>query len=57
VAGQWIVRLDEGRKADGYHDVIWDGRNSSGGTVASGIYLARLRAGKKTKVTKLVLTR
>jgi len=57
VAGQWVARLTEGKKPFGQHEVTWDGRNSAGVDMASGVYLARLRAGKHTKVIKLVLVR
>jgi flagellar hook assembly protein FlgD len=35
--------VDELRPA-GYHQVVWDGRNSHGRLVASGVYLYRFQA-------------
>jgi hypothetical protein len=45
---------EEVREA-GYHEVLWDGKNSEGKTVPSGIYLFQLQAGKEIKTRKMVL--
>jgi predicted lipoprotein with Yx(FWY)xxD motif len=57
VAGERVARLAEGRKGKGYHEVIWDGRNSSGKTCSSGVYFTRLHAGKHTVSRKVVIMR
>lgn len=44
------TRLTEGR-----HDLIWDGRDQSGATMASGLYLARIDTGSEQTSCKLVL--
>jgi len=44
--------LDEGR-----HEYAWDGRGSSGETVASGVYFLRLKAGSTDRVRKVVVIR
>jgi hypothetical protein len=53
-----------GRKVDlivnevmpaGYHDVIWDGKNSAGKQVASGIYIFRMTAPNRTFDRKAIL--
>ncbi len=41
----------------GQHRVAWDGTDDSGGEVASGVYLYRLRAGAETRTRRLVLAR
>jgi hypothetical protein len=40
--GQEVVRLVDENQASGWHTVIWDGRNSSGQLVASGVYFYKL---------------
>jgi hypothetical protein len=39
----------------GEHNVAWDGKNSQGHTVGSGIYVANLRAGEQLKKRKLMI--
>jgi hypothetical protein len=41
----------------GHHDRAWDGKDSAGRPVASGVYFARLVAGGETANRKLVLVR
>jgi hypothetical protein len=48
------VLLDETRPA-GRHQVIWDGRDDTGRTVASGVYVTRLVAGNVRQMTKMML--
>ena len=45
--GQEVVTLVDGKMTTGSHEVVWDGRNASGQTVASGTYVYRLTAGNK----------
>jgi len=45
------------RQEKGDWKVIWNGRDDSGKTVSSGIYLYRLKAEKYTKIRKMVLMR
>ncbi len=50
IYGREVRTLVNGEMAQGYHSVVWDGRNSSGVRVASGIYFyhieVKARAGK-----------
>ncbi len=56
VNGSLVRVLHEGTLAAGQHRLSWDGRNNSGGTQPSGVYLARLvEDGKSTGIGKLVL--
>lgn len=42
--GQEICTLFSGEREPGYHDFVWDGRNSAGNAVSSGIYFYSLEA-------------
>jgi hypothetical protein len=53
--GQKVRILVNEEKAAGTHSVIWDGRNESGQTVASGVYFYALRAGTYTETKKMTL--
>ncbi|MGH7491154.1 MAG: T9SS type A sorting domain-containing protein, partial [bacterium] len=57
ISGEHVVDLFDGQKAAGSHFIIWNGRNSEGCDVGSGIYLFRLKAGTETLTRKLVLIR
>jgi flagellar hook assembly protein FlgD len=39
----------------GEHSVIWNGRDSNGNRVSSGIYFYKLKTGKIEKVKKMIL--
>ena len=41
----------------GEHRVVWDGKNSQGLTVSTGVYVAKLRAGEQVKSRKLTMLR
>jgi flagellar hook assembly protein FlgD len=47
--------LRDGTRSAGLHRVTWDGRDSRGNTVASGVYFYRLDAGEFTDTKKMVL--
>lgn len=38
----------------GAYSIVWDGRDNSGGDVASGIYLYKLRAGDFADARKML---
>lgn len=48
--------VSENREA-GRHEVVWNGKNNAGQQVASGVYMARLRAGDASWMHKLVLVK
>ena len=56
-AGRRIVRLVCAVQDEGLHRIVWDGRDSNGSQVASGIYFSRLAAGGSTVTRKMVLVR
>lgn len=59
IMGQEVARLYEGAQTAGYHEVVWNGMNSKGGSVASGIYLYKLEANGEgrtfTELKKMLL--
>jgi hypothetical protein len=56
VAGQ-LVKAFEGNYEAGNHTITWDGTNTKGATVASGIYFYKLVAGDYSCTKKMVLTK
>lgn len=57
LAGRRVRSLAEGPRPAGRQEVWWDGRNDRGGSVASGIYFARLEAAGTTLTARLNLVR
>jgi len=55
LSGQKVVALAQGHRSAGIHQVRWDGRDAEGRSMASGVYLYRLRAGNYEKTRSLVL--
>ncbi len=56
VNGRQVATLLDARPHDaGRHRVSWTGRDSNGRRLASGVYLLRLRAGRHSAESKLVL--
>jgi len=55
ITGRKIRTLAEGRYPAGTHRVVWDGTDSRGQAVASGVYAYRIRAGKHITTRKLLL--
>jgi photosystem II stability/assembly factor-like uncharacterized protein len=55
--GERVARPLQGRLEAGNHEIRWDGRDSAGRTLPSGVYLARITTGDQSSTTKLVLAR
>jgi flagellar hook assembly protein FlgD len=55
LAGQRVATLVEGAREAGTYAVRWDGRNASGQSLASGVYLYRLQSGERIESRKLLL--
>ncbi len=53
--GREVIRLVDGYKESGYHQVVWRGRTTEGREVPAGIYIARLDTPEFTKSIKMVL--
>jgi len=55
LAGQQVVNLAEGAREAGMYAIYWDGRDDDGRSLASGVYLYRLRVGKQQVLTRKLL--
>jgi len=55
ISGRTIRTLARGGYAAGRHQVVWDGTDERGNSVASGVYVYRLVAGEHVFVRKMVL--
>lgn len=55
VLGQKVTTLVDGELPAGAHEVTWDGRNSDGGSVSSGVYFYRITADSFTDTRKMML--
>jgi hypothetical protein len=55
ILGRQIATLLNGQESAGYHTIEWDGRDSRGITVPSGIYFARMNADEFTQTRKIML--
>ena len=54
VTGRLVRRLVSGDLAAGPHSVAWDGSDSRGDRVASGVYLYRVQAGRETRTREMI---
>lgn len=57
ILGQQVRTLIREERVPGHYQAAWDGRDSGGHTVASGIYYYRLRAGDTADAKAMTLTR
>lgn len=57
VTGRSVRVLLNGEAPAGSHRIAWDGRNSSGEELASGVYFFRLDAGDQSRTVKATLLR
>ena len=55
--GQVVRAWDLSTWDAGFHTLMWDGRDAQGRSVASGVYLIRLRADHFVQVRKALLVR
>ena len=55
--GREMVRLADGRLGPGYHHLVWDGRDSRGQMVPTGMYIVSMRTPEFGKNIKIVLLR
>ena len=57
ILGQRVRTLTDAEQSAGSHAVVWDGRNATGQSVATGAYLYRLRTGEYVKTSTMLLLR
>jgi hypothetical protein len=57
LAGALVSRLETGRMEAGRHEVRWDGTDTGGAPVASGLYLARLEFEGQVHTQRMLLVR
>ena len=55
IKGQKVKQLVSDQLSAGQHSVIWNGKNDNGKSVSSGIYFYKLKAGKYSKIKKMLL--
>ena len=55
IMGREVTTLINQQATAGYHNVYWNGKNSRGENVASGVYLYRLTAGNFSETKKMNL--
>ncbi len=55
IQGELVRTLVDGQQGAGRYEVTWDGCDSFGKSVSSGIYLYRLRAGEFTQTKRMIL--
>ena len=56
-AGQLVRELPTGGQAPGYHAVVWDGRDTEGRPVATGIYIYLLETDTATSARRMTLAK
>jgi hypothetical protein len=54
INGKVVKILVNGFKQAGHHQVIWDGKNTNGDFIASGIYLYRMESGNFLDIKKMI---
>ncbi|MCF7922683.1 MAG: T9SS type A sorting domain-containing protein [Candidatus Marinimicrobia bacterium] len=54
VRGNVVQTLESSRQSAGWYEVVWNGRSNDGQVVSTGLYFARIGAGKYTHVIKML---
>ncbi len=57
VKGQAVRNLLQGTVSPGPQNLVWDGRSNDGRTLATGIYMARVRLADESKTVKMTLVK
>jgi len=57
LSGERIETLVDGYRTAGTYRIVWDGRDSGGSPLTSGIYFYRLQAGAFAKTMKMIVVR
>jgi len=53
--GRQVIKLVNELQDAGYRSIKWNGQNSSGHTISTGIYFYQIKAGKNSSIKKMVL--
>ena len=56
-ASELVAVLVDGMKDAGHHEAYWNGRDTTGNPVASGVYLYRLETGGQVETRRMMLVR
>ncbi|HPS38438.1 MAG TPA: FlgD immunoglobulin-like domain containing protein, partial [Candidatus Cloacimonadota bacterium] len=55
--GQKVRSFENSYSVPGYYKVVWDGKDTDGAQVSSGIYMYRMTSGRYISTKKIVLTK
>jgi len=55
--GQSIVQLVDENHISGHYSVVWNGKDSKGNEVHSGLYFYTLEAGDRSKTKKILFVK
>jgi len=55
--GQLVRTVVDQQQLGGHHETVWDGRNETGATVASGVYVYRMTAGSYVETRRMLLVK
>jgi len=56
-AGRLVITLVNEQRGAGRHEVVWNGRNTAGQSVASGVYLYRFESGDVVQTKRMMLVK
>ena len=57
IMGQKVATLVDGQRSAGSYSIVWDGKNTKGEDLASGIYFYRMETDRVVQTRKLILMR
>ena len=57
IKGQLVRKLYNGFRGPGYYAAVWDGRDSQGKNLSSGLYICHLESGRFVKKIKMILAK
>ncbi len=55
IRGQLVKSLHAGKMDQGYHDIRWNGLDTKGREVSSGVYFLRMKTSGKSTIKKMIL--
>jgi YVTN family beta-propeller protein len=57
VRGRLVVPLEQARRSEGVHEVVWRGKDARGRDVAAGVYFVRVSIGDDVRTGKLLFVK